>query len=189
VNKTKTNKFIIPVLVFLCVIVFLFLAYLDKISKNFSSVLKNQCFSIEEKIVRGDSMSGVIESGQTVKIFSGYYGCNEAKRGDVVIYSYSDDKNPLIKIIKGIPGDKFGFQKTELGQYILLNGEVLKNAQNKSYILNEKSYNMLSMYERDYSGTIPSDSYLIMGNLTEGSADSTYFGLVGLKDLLARVDL
>jgi len=67
---------------------------------------------IEERIVRGNSLFPTIKSGETVKILSGYYNCHEVDEGDIVIYHYSGDTNPLIKIVKGIPGDKLGLKKS-----------------------------------------------------------------------------
>jgi len=142
---------------------------------------------VEERIVRGNSLSGLIESGETVKVLFGYYDCYEVKRGDIILYSYSGNKNPLIKVVKGIPGDRFSFQKTKNGYYLLINGKILKNSKNEPCILNERSHKLLSLYERDYKGVIPQDAYLILGNLTSGSLDSTHFGLVGKSDILGKV--
>jgi len=55
--------------------------------------------SIEEKIVRGSSLSGLIEDGKTVRVLIGYYLCNEPQRGEVVLYHYAGDENPLIKVV------------------------------------------------------------------------------------------
>jgi signal peptidase I len=142
--------------------------------------------SIEEKFVEGNSLVGLIESGEKVKILFGYYDCNGVKRNDLIVYSYGGNENLLIKIAKGLPGDKFSLQKTEGGWHILINGEVLKNSENKPYLLDEKSYRMLSLYERDYKGVIPENAYLILGNLVSGTLDSTSFGLVGKQDILGK---
>jgi signal peptidase I len=141
----------------------------------------------EEKIVRGNSLEPLIKDGETIEVLFGYYSCNPIQRNDIVLYSYAGNKNPIIKIIKGIPGDKFSLKKTNNGWYILINGEILKNSQNQSYILDERGYRVLSLYEKDYKGIIPEDAYLILGNLPQGSLDSSHFGLVGKKDILGKV--
>jgi signal peptidase I len=104
----------------------------------------------------------------------------------LIVYSYGGNENLLIKIVKGLPGDKFSLQKTEGGWHILINGKVLKNSENKPYLLDERSYRMLSLYERDYKGVIPENAYLILGNLVSGTLDSTSFGLVGKQDILGK---
>lgn len=143
----------------------------------------------EKKIVQGDSLSGLIEPGSTVNVFLGYYKCNEIRRGDIIAYNYSGDRDPIVKVAKGLPGDKFHLQEVNGGWNILINGETARNSQNQPYILGGKSYEMLSLYERDYKGIIPADAYLILGNLAAGSLDSTHFGLAGKNDILGKAEL
>lgn len=153
---------------------------------------------VGDRTVRGASLSGLIEPDSIVKILFGYYDCNEIKRGDIVAYNYAGDANPIIKIVKGIPGDKFYLKEAEgvpirdktsngVNWNILINGETLKNSQSELYLLGEGGYRMLSLYERDYKGVIPADTYLILGNLASGSLDSTHFGLIGKRDILGKV--
>jgi signal peptidase I len=153
----------------------------------FSSVFKNCPIKIEEKIVRGNSLEPLIKNGETIEVLFGYYNCHQIKRNDIVVYFYAGNKNPIIKIVKGIPGDKFNLKKTNNGWYILINGEIIKNSVGEPYILSENAYKMLFLYEKDYNGVIPEDAYLLLGNLSHGSLDSTHFGLVGKKDILGKV--
>jgi signal peptidase I len=139
--------------------------------------IKNCPIKIEEKIVIGNSLEPLIKDGETIEVLFGYYSCRQIQRNDIVLYSYSGNKNPIIKIIKGIPGDKFSLKKTNNGWYILINGKILKNSQNQPYILDERGYRVLSLYEKDYKGIIPEDAYLILGNLPQGSLDSSHFFL------------
>jgi signal peptidase I len=148
---------------------------------------QNCPIKIEEKIVKGNSLEPLIKDGETIEVLFGYYDCHPIQRNDIVLYSYSGNKNPIIKIIKGIPGDKFSLKKTSNGWYILINGEILKNSENQPYILDDQGYRLLSLYEKDYKGIIPEDAYLILGNLPQGSLDSSHFGLVGKKDILGKV--
>jgi signal peptidase I len=147
------------------------------------------CEIKEEKIVvRGNSLEPLIKDGQEVRALIGYYDCNEIKRDDIVLYFYVGSKEPLIKIVKGIPGDKFALEKTMEGWHILINGKVLVNSEGKPYLISERGYKVLSLYEKDYKNTIPEDAYLILGNLPTGSFDSTEFGLVGRKEILGKVE-
>jgi type IV secretory pathway protease TraF len=47
---------------------------------------------------------------------------------------------------------------------------------------------MLSLYEDDCSEGIPQNTYLILGNLTSGSLDSSRFGLIDKSDILGKVE-
>lgn len=146
-------------------------------------------FSIEEKIVRGNSMVPLVKDGQVVRVLFGYYNCNEIKRQDIVLYDYAGNQNPLIKIVKGVPGDKFALRKTDRGWNILINGEVVKNSEGIPYLISGKKYKMLALYEKDYQGLIPDNAYLLLGNLPSGSMDSIHYGLVHKNDILGKVEV
>jgi signal peptidase I len=149
----------------------------------------DQCpIKTEERIVRGNSLSSLVRNGDTVKVLFGYYDCYDIKRGDIVLYSYAGNKDPLIKIVKGISGDKFNLQKTNGGWNIIVNNQIVKNSESKPYLISGNAYEMLSLYERDYKGTIPLNAYLLLGNQSDGSIDSTRFGLVDKPDILGKVE-
>ena len=56
---------------------------------------------IKIEIVRGGSLSGVVEDGESVKVQDGYYDCHPVRRNDIAVYKYAGNSNPLIKIVKG----------------------------------------------------------------------------------------
>jgi len=175
-----------------------FLFYLkedSQISKSDSN-LKNidlesqDCYiRVEEMTVRGNSLDPFIKPEQTIKVLFGYYDCNKIKRGDIVLFDYSGNKNFLIKIVKGISGDKFELKKADGGWNILINNQILKNSENKPYLISGNAYKMLSLYERDYKGIIPENAYLLLGNRVSGSVDSTTFGLVDKSGIVAKVEI
>ncbi|MCK5289445.1 MAG: signal peptidase I [Candidatus Aenigmarchaeota archaeon] len=141
----------------------------------------------ESKIVNGISMEPIISDRQEVTILKGYYSCNPVERNDIIIYSYAGNKNPLIKIVKGIPEDTFELRKTGSSWNIIINDEILMNSQDTPYLLDKREYGILSLYEKEYKGIIPGNTYLLMGNLAEGSLDSTRFGLIDKKDIIGKV--
>ena len=131
----------------------------------------------------------MIENGDTVKILFGYYECNDIERGEVVAYDYAGNDNLIIKVVKGLPNDRFRMEKSESGDgwNILINGESVRNSDGKYYVFGEQGYRMISLYERGYEGIIPSNTYMILGNLVHGSMDSTRFGLVDKGDIFGKV--
>jgi len=151
---------------------------------------ENKCiFKVEKKQVRGNSLSPLVNDGDKIKALYGYYNCHPIKRNDIVLVRYSGNKYPLIKIVKGIPNDSFHLKKVKNGWQILVNGKVLKNSEGKAYLLNEQRKKMLFLYEKDYHGVIPENAYLVLGNLPEGSMDSTRFGLIGKSSIIAKVEI
>jgi signal peptidase I len=164
---------------------FAFSFFWEKIPEN---PISEDCSSrIEEKTVNGNSLSGLVEDGETVYLHYGYFECKKMEKEDIVAYSYAGRSNPIIKVIKGVPGDKFELRAEKERWEILINGEPAKNSKGEEYSLGEKAYNMLSLYEKDYGGEIPPNAYLIFGNLAYGTLDSTYFGLVSRSDILGAI--
>jgi len=138
--------------------------------------------------VSGNSMTGLIENGAELKLLVGYYQCQPVERDDIVVYDYAKDQTPIIKMVKGIAGDKFRLEKATTGCYqIFINNQILKNYNDQAYCLNENGYRMLVLYEKDYGGVIPPNAYLILGNQVGGTLDSSRFGLVGKDDILGKV--
>jgi len=173
-------------------------SFLNKISQIFlqnhginTIDLQPQDCSIktQEMTVRGSSLDPLIKPEQTIKALFGYYDCYEVKRGDIVLFDYAGNKNPVIKIVNGISGDKFELRKSDGGWNIIVNNEIIRNSEDKLYLISGNAYKMLSLYERDYKGVIPENAYLLLGNNTSGSVDSTTFGLIDKSGIIAKVEI
>lgn len=149
----------------------------------------NCSYRTEKRTVRGDSLSGLIEPGATVKILFDYYQCRDIERDDVVAYSYAGKADPIIKIAKGLSGDTLSLRAKNDKWLILLNNKIVRNSKSEEYEIDRRGQKMLSLYIKDYKGIIPPEAYLILGNLKNGSLDSTRFGLVGKKDILGKIEL
>jgi signal peptidase I len=154
----------------------------------------------EKKVtVVGTSLSGFIASGTEVMVLAGYYACHDPKPGDVVIYFYGGlgANDPLIKIVKGIPGDAVSFQKagslsakasaTAGAWNILVNGKPLRTTTGIPYAIAGQGFEGFLAYVNAAKGVIPPDEYMILGNLPAGSIDSTKFGFVQKQDLVGKV--
>ena len=142
---------------------------------------------IEQREVRGDSLAGQLNPGEAVKIAFGFYSCHDVQREDIVAFAHPGDPAPIVKIVKGLPGDKFHLRQASGGWQILINGYPAANSLKQPYLLSERGHKMLSLYEKDYKGVIPPNSYLILGNLAGGALDSSRFGLIGKGDILGKV--
>lgn len=150
----------------------------------------DNCFvKIEERIVKGNSLSPLVKSGQIIKVLFNYYNCYPIDRKDVVLFDYAGNKNSVIKIVKGISGDRFELKELDSGWNIIINNQIVKNSEDKPYLISGNAYKMLSLYERDYNGVIPKDAYLLLGNRISGSVDSTTFGLVDKSGIIAKVEI
>ncbi len=142
---------------------------------------------IEKRTVQGNSLAGLIADGQTLRISFGFYDCHAIKRGDIVAYRYAGNATPIIKIVMGLPDDKFQLARVGRGWQIFINGKAVQNSKAETYLVDERGHRMLSLYEKDYHGIIPPQAYMLMGNLENGSLDSTRFGLIHESDILGKV--
>jgi len=138
----------------------------------------------EERIVRGNSLSPLIKAGDRIEI---HYDVREIRRGDIVAVRRPGRLDPIVKIVKGLPGDRFQLREAKEGVNVLVNGEVLKNSSGQPYKFSGKRKKMLSLYEKDYGGVIPGDAYLLLGNMVSGSLDSTRFGLIDKEEIMGKV--
>ncbi len=137
--------------------------------------------------VHGNSLSGFITPGQVVEALIGYYACHNPQRGDIVVYLYGNE--PIIKIIKAVPGDIVSLKKAGGSWNIVVNGALLQTTVGIPYAINNEVFNMFSRYVAEVNGIIPPDIYMILGNLPAGSVDSTYFGFVRKQDLVGKIIL
>lgn len=144
------------------------------------------CVSSQEPyIVKGGSLSPLLTSGQSVELARSYYNCNSVKRGDIVFYHYAGSSDPLIKIVRAIPGDTWSIQEDDRFVLIIINGKTLTNSQNTPYRIPLSQSELLKRYAQTYP-TIPEGTYLLLGNITSGSLDATRFGLVSIQDIIGK---
>ena len=147
-----------------------------------------ECVTSESlEIVNGDSMEPLLMNGQSVRVLYGYYNCNEINREDIIIINYSGSSDPLVKSVKAVENDRFHLLNVESGWNIMVNGEILKNSQGIPYSISKGGKDMISIYLQSYNNTIPLGAYLVLGEKSSGSVDSTKFGLIGKEDILGKI--
>lgn len=133
------------------------------------------------------SLPGIVETGDEVKVLSNYCQSNDIKRGDIVLYRTDLKSEPIIKIVKGIPGDKLGLQGDEKVWNLLINDEMLTTSRGKVYEISNKDGEALITHLQKSMGIIPPGEYLLMGNTVEESDGGSFFGLVKISDIIGRV--
>jgi len=145
--------------------------------------------SLEEKTVRGSSMAPLFLPGETIHVVRGWYVCHVPEHGDVILARYAGDDAPILKRVRGIPGDTFAVHLLESGEGELwVNRERLANSRGASYHVSSARAALWQSYEKQFHGIIPSDSFLLLGEVETGSLDSSRFGFALRKDILGKVD-
>ena len=148
---------------------------------------RGACATMEAHVVRGASMEPLVHDGASVTIARGYYACHDVGRGDVVLYQYAGNADPLLKQVRAIPGDHWHLQENGDGSVaIVVNNETLRTAAGGEYRVSGKAAQMLRLYATDYP-IIPAGAYLLLGEVPSGSVDSTRFGLVDKSALIGRL--
>ena len=133
------------------------------------------------KIPTGSMRPTLIE-GDRILVNKFIYKFREAKRGEVIVFiSPEDKKKDFIKRLIGLPNEKIQ----------ILNGAVLinDNALSEDAILKRQYYNRGDFGEEGQSVTAPNDAYFVLGDNSNSSRDSRYWGFMPKKYLLGRAFL
>lgn len=100
-------------------------------------------------------------------------------RGDIVVFDSGADPHPLVKRVVAAAGDEFSVASGAL----FVNAAPALTGGGAPYRLDPARLKMLALYERDYGGVVPPAAFLVMGERTGGTTDSSRIGLVALSDI------
>ena len=141
----------------------------------------------ETAVVRSGSMSPLLRDGDNVRVYYGFYDTHEVERGDLAVCRFSFRRDPVIKLVRAVPGDRFALQELpDGGARLVVNGAVLVNSAGTPHKFSGRRKRMLALYARDYGGVIPPGAYLLLGDNSEGSLDSGRFGLAAREALVGK---
>jgi signal peptidase I len=129
--------------------------------------------------VQGTSMAPLIRPGDRLETLPPDCLPHNVGRGDVVVFASGADPRPLVKRIVAQPGDRIATTDGVLS----VNGDPALTSLGRPYDLDPARLAMIALYERDYNGIIPVDTFLVMGEQPGGTADSSLFGLVNRADV------
>ena len=109
------------------------------------------------------------------------YKKEDPKRGDIVVFIYPEDKKKnFIKRIVGLPNETVEIKSGS----ILVNGEPVTQPEifKKIYYYNKGNYGADGQVVN-----VPSGSYFVLGDNSEFSYDSRYWGFVPKSSILGKV--
>ncbi len=118
--------------------------------------------------VVGNSMHPTYKNGEMLMANKVTYKVAEPKRGDVIIFKFSDTQD-FIKRIIGIPGDEVMIKDGK----IYINNELLDESK---YLLSTVITNGGSYLHEGQSITIQENEYFVCGDNRTNSSDSRDFG-------------
>lgn len=135
------------------------------------------------RTLSGTSLSPMLLPDDRLLFLGGYYRCNSIKKGDLVLYRWGDKKN-VAKFVRGMAGDILTVKEIFPDQWRLeLNGQPLHNSKGAEYVLSEQKAALIRLYARK----IKLNEVFLLGNKSNGSHDSTVFGLVNTSQLSGKL--
>ncbi|MGM0419896.1 MAG: signal peptidase I [Bacillota bacterium] len=127
-------------------------------------------FVAQSFVVEGSSMENTLQNGERLIANKIVYRFREPERGEIVVFTPKGAQDRrYIKRIIGLPGDNIYIRE---GQ-VYINGEAI-----------EEDYIKEPMRDIGSSGPfeVPEDSYFVLGDNRNHSADSRFESLVGYVD-------
>ncbi len=136
-------------------------------------------FVVEGYYIPSSSMEPTLVPGERVLVAKFFYRFTDPQRGDIIVFRYPiDNRRNLIKRLVALPGEKV---KIENGS-VWINGEALDGEDFR------RTY-----YDVGYYGqgehVVPDGYYFVLGDNSENSDDSRFWGYVPRKNILGRAFL
>jgi hypothetical protein len=135
-------------------------------------------------------MKGVLEPETPIQITLNFYACNPIERDDLVLFRFHFDQEPVIRMARGIPGDRFNVLPDEsTGRWkIEINGKLLKLKDGSTIIFGANGTHpplLTAARERDHR--LAENEVILLSNATVGQLDSRNIGLISLYDVVGKV--
>jgi signal peptidase I len=125
------------------------------------------------------TMKPTLMEGDLILADKAIYKKSEPKRGDVIVFIYPEDtKKMFVKRLVGLPGETIEIKNGG----VLINGTFL----NEPPFSNKYYYNRGDYGKEGQSVKIPADSYFVLGDNSNYSKDSRYWGFVPKKNLVGK---
>lgn len=160
-----------------------------KKSKQDSSI--STCLNGEEKLtVNEPHLKGILECGTTVSLIKNFHECSPLKKGDLVYFRYHSDQNPVVRIVKGIPGDRFEVIKdpNSKGWKIKVNGDFLKVGKNEDLVYGAPDFiPPLGLAANSRQNIVGENEVILLTNSHSGKFDSTLMGLISINDIVGKI--
>ena len=139
-------------------------------------------FVVQSFWIPSGSMEPNFHIGDRISAYKLFYGINNVKRGDVIIFKFPlNPRKNFIKRAIGLPGDEIRIEDKK----VYINGKLL----NEPYVVHRDTGNV--GFPRDQYGPIkvPSDSLFMMGDNRDSSDDSRYWGFVPAENIVGEAFL
>ena len=133
-------------------------------------------------------MKGMLEIRQQFRVRQNWYACHPVQHGDLVLYQYTSTKEPVVRIVAGIPGDHFQLVENQLpGNWnIEVNGELYHDKDSPHFFGRSGIAPTLSLFEK--RGALKAGELILFSSVSPGSNDIGLFGLANIEDDIGKVE-
>ena len=155
--------------------------------------LKGPCPGKTETLVAKDpAMSALLPEGTKFHMIENWYACKPVERGDLVMYRYSFQRDPVVRQVVGVPGDKFELveDKVHHSWNLLVNGKLILDKDKEAHYFGALGRpSVLSLYAKNGKGTLNPKNSIVFNKTSPSQLDSGMFGVVNVDDFLGKVEL
>ncbi|MGZ3791891.1 MAG: S26 family signal peptidase [Bdellovibrio sp.] len=153
---------------------------------NFDS---NKCPGDTVKLkVTDPYLNGILEQYSEVKISLNLFKCKPIHRNDIVLYRYSEFKNPVLRRVVAEPGDQFSVEKDVINGWVLVvNQKPVLSFNGKPYLFGGNQAPPLKLAQNSLSGILGHDQTILFSSFPPGEKDSGVFGVISVGDVIGKV--
>jgi len=139
----------------------------------------NDLISLKPYKMAASSMQPIIKKGDRILVNLSFYKNNRPKRGDIVVFRFpKDPKKQWIKRIVAFGGETIEIKDGA----ILINGKILGQNNIKKHL-----YTNAGEYGSEGKAIlIPENHFFVLGDYSEKSFDSRYWGFLPEENLVAK---
>ena len=145
-------------------------------------MLVEACTFLTLKVV-GTSMLPLIHPNDRIVVEPLHCIREPIEKKDVILFRSGIDKFPLVKTVHATEGDSLKVNITRNTGEILVNGREITTSNGRKFSLSAARSRMIKLYE----GTLNPSTFLVMGEQTGGTNDSSRIGLIHKDDVIGRV--
>ncbi|MES2963101.1 MAG: S26 family signal peptidase [Bdellovibrionota bacterium] len=135
-------------------------------------------------------LSGLVEKDESVRVTLNWYKCHPPKVGELVLYRYSWHREPVLKRIVAVGGDRVDLVKDPEGRgwNIVLNDVVHETNGRKYFVGVPQAAPPLKLYADANGGVLNPGLVVVLSNKPPGENDSGWFGPVSIQDVIGRAE-
>jgi len=135
-------------------------------------------------------LRGILEKDEEYQLIQDWYWCNEVKRGEVILFKYSDQQPPVVRKVYGVPGDKFEviFDEDMNAWKVKIAGKIHMHGD-KPFTFGGEEKPVLKLLEESRNGVLGPREIIIFASFPPGETDSSILGVVNLNDVVGKVVL